>query len=47
MKTRTGLAFVAPALVLFGVFVLYPMFTAFSYAFYEWQGTSRQGFAGL
>ncbi|WP_392543341.1 carbohydrate ABC transporter permease [Oryzobacter telluris] len=47
MRRRTGLLFVTPALLLFGVFVLYPMVTAFSYAFYEWQGTTRGGFAGI
>ncbi|QIM22727.1 sugar ABC transporter permease [Phycicoccus sp. HDW14] len=47
MNRRTGLLFVTPALALFGVFVLYPMVTAFSYAFYEWQGTARGGWAGL
>jgi raffinose/stachyose/melibiose transport system permease protein len=47
MSRRTGLLFLTPALALFGVFVLYPMVTAFSYAFYEWQGTARGGFAGL
>ncbi|MBM6402552.1 carbohydrate ABC transporter permease [Phycicoccus sonneratiae] len=47
MNRRTGLLFVTPALALFGVFVLYPMVTAFSYAFYDWQGTARGGFAGL
>lgn len=47
MSRRTGLLFLTPALALFGVFVLYPMVTAFSYAFYDWQGTTRGGFAGL
>lgn len=47
MSRRTGLLFLSPALALFGVFVLYPMLTAFSYAFYDWQGTARVGFAGL
>lgn len=47
MRRRTGLLFTAPALVLFGVFVLYPMVSAFSYAFFRWQGTARGGFAGL
>jgi raffinose/stachyose/melibiose transport system permease protein len=47
MRRRSGLLFVAPALILFGVFVLYPMVTAFSYAFYHWQGTTRGGFAGF
>src|SRR5688500_779148 len=47
MRRRTALLFTAPALLLFGVFVLYPMLTAFSYAFFEWRGTTRGGFAGL
>ena len=47
MRRRTGVLFLAPALVLFGVFVLYPMLTAFSYAFFEWRGTTRGAFAGL
>lgn len=47
MRRRTGLLFVTPALALFGVFVLYPMVTAFSYAFFDWQGTTRGAFSGL
>ncbi len=47
MRRRTAVLFTAPALLLFGVFVLYPMFTAFSYAFFEWRGTARGGFAGV
>jgi raffinose/stachyose/melibiose transport system permease protein len=35
MRRRTALLFVAPALALFAVFVLYPMVTAFSYAFFQ------------
>ena len=37
MSRRSGLLFVAPALLLFGVFVLYPMGSALSYAFFSWQ----------
>ena len=37
----------APALLLFGVFVLYPMVSALSYAFFGWQGTTRGAFVGL
>lgn len=47
MSRRSGLFFVAPALLLFGVFVLYPMASALSYAFFDWQGTTRGGFVGL
>ncbi|MCM3555880.1 sugar ABC transporter permease [Janibacter melonis] len=47
MRRRTSLLFVTPALLVFGVFVLYPMVTAFSYAFYSWEGTRQVGFAGI
>lgn len=47
MRRSTGLLFVAPALLLFGVFLLYPMVTAFSYSFFSWGGTQRGGFVGL
>lgn len=41
------LAFLAPAALIFTVFILYPMFTAFSYSFFNWQGTSRGTFTGF
>lgn len=47
MRRRTALLFTAPALLLFAVFILYPMFTMFSYAFFSWAGTARGGFVGL
>lgn len=47
MPLRTALLFVLPALALFGVFILYPMFTALSYSFFEWAGTRRGGFVGI
>ncbi len=43
----TALLFVAPALLLFGVFVLYPMATAFSYSVFDWKGTTRGAFVGI
>lgn len=39
--------FVLPAALIFGVFILYPMFMAFSYAFFEWHGTARGAFDGF
>ena len=39
--------FLAPAVIIFSVFVLYPMITAFSYAFFDWQGTARGAFSGV
>ncbi|MGV9387045.1 carbohydrate ABC transporter permease [Nonomuraea sp. NPDC003707] len=47
MSRRTALFFVIPALVLFGVFVLYPMVSALSYSLFSWQGTRREAFVGL
>lgn len=47
MRRRTALLFVAPALVLFAVFIAYPMFTMFSYAFFGWAGTARGPFVGF
>jgi raffinose/stachyose/melibiose transport system permease protein len=47
MRRRTALFFVAPALVLFAVFILYPMFTMFSYSVFTWAGTSRGAFVGI
>ena len=47
MSRRSGLLFVAPALLLFGFFVLYPMSSALSYAFFRWPGTTRGGFVGF
>src|SRR5450631_1736045 len=47
MSRRSGLLFVAPALLLFGFFVLYPMSSALSYAFFSWQGTTRGAFVGF
>jgi len=47
MSRRGGFLFVTPALLLFGVFVLYPMGSALSYAFFSWQGTTRGVFVGL
>lgn len=47
MRRRTALLFVAPALVLFAVFILYPMFTMFSYSVFTWAGTSRGAFVGI
>ena len=47
MSTRTGALFVLPALILFGVFILYPLFTALSYSFFNWNGITRDSFAAF
>lgn len=43
----TGMLFVLPALVLFTVFILYPLLTALGYSFFDWRGVVRNGFVGL
>ncbi|WP_324650263.1 sugar ABC transporter permease [Georgenia sp. H159] len=47
LPTRVALLFIAPAAVLFAVFVLYPMATAVTYSMYSWRGTSQEEFVGL
>jgi len=47
MPVLTGTAFVIPALILFSVFILYPLITALSYSFFSWKGTLRGDFIGL
>lgn len=42
-----NLLFVAPAMVLFGLFVLLPMASAFFYAFTQWDGFTKPVFVGL
>jgi len=42
-----NLLFVAPALLLFGVFVLWPMLSAFYFAFTKWDGFSAPVWVGL
>ncbi len=39
--------FLAPATLLFAVFVTYPIFSALAYSLYEWEGIARRGFIGL
>jgi len=47
LPTRVALLFIAPAAVLFAIFVLYPMVTAVTYSMYSWRGTSQEDFVGL
>lgn len=47
LSKSASIFFVLPAVAIFGVFVLYPMVMAFSYAFFQWHGTARGGFAGF
>lgn len=47
LSRRAGMVFVLPALVLFAVFIAYPMLTALSYSFFSWTGINRGEFVGL
>lgn len=43
----TGWLFVAPALLMYGAFVLQPLFLTIQYSFYEWNGVSPATWVGL
>ncbi|MCM3657986.1 sugar ABC transporter permease [Agromyces mediolanus] len=47
LTRRAGMVFVLPALILFGVFIAYPLLTALSYSFFGWTGIVRGDFVGL
>ena len=39
--------FLAPALLIYGLFMAYPLVSSLSYSLYEWDGYVRKGFTGL
>lgn len=39
--------FLAPALLLYTLFIVYPLFSALQYSFFTWTGTVRGAFSGL
>ncbi|QHT48737.1 sugar ABC transporter permease [Bacillus sp. SB49] len=43
----TILLFIAPAFIVYAVYVLYPIFSTFQYSLYEWDGMSEMVFVGL
>lgn len=47
--TRNGhlLIFLAPALIIYGAFMAYPLISSLSYSLFEWDGFIRRGFAGI
>jgi raffinose/stachyose/melibiose transport system permease protein len=48
LKHRSWVAFlVIPPIVFMTLFVVYPILSAFAYAFYEWRGLARGDFVGL
>ncbi len=47
LPQRIAWMFILPAVVIFSIFVLYPMATALTYSMFEWQGTTRGNFIGI
>ncbi len=47
--TRNGhlLVFLAPALVIYGAFMAYPLISSLSYSLFDWQGFMRGAFVGV
>ena len=43
----TGLYFVLPTLIIYGIFLIYPMITAFHYSFFKWNLLSEKKYVGL
>lgn len=46
-KTLTISLFVAPALFVYALYVIYPILSTLSYSFYEWNGVNEKVFIGL
>lgn len=46
-KFRVITLFVAPALIVYAIFFLWPILSALSNAFFSWHGTARAGFVGV
>ena len=42
-----GLYFVLPTLIIYGIFLIYPMITAFHYSFFKWNLLSEKKYIGL
>src|SRR4051794_27267222 len=43
----SGWLFALPALVMYALFVLYPVLTSIQYSFYDWDGIGRSTWVGL
>ena len=44
---QKGFYFVLPTLVIYGIFLIYPMLSAFHYSFFKWNMISESKFVGL
>lgn len=46
-KNNHLVMFLAPAIIIYGLFMAYPLVSSLSYSLFEWDGFLRKGFAGL
>lgn len=46
-RKRAAFFFLAPAMVVFGIYVIYPIFSSIFLSFYDWDGVSDKVFVGL
>ena len=44
---KKGIYFILPTLVTYGIFLIYPMFSAFNYSLYKWNLISEKKFIGI
>tara|TARA_Y100001970_G_C14188659_1_gene834061 strand:- start:822 stop:1691 length:870 start_codon:yes stop_codon:yes gene_type:complete len=44
---QSGFFFVLPTLIIYGIFLIYPMLSAFHYSFFKWNMISESKFVGL
>ncbi len=44
---KKGFYFVLPSLIIYGIFLIYPMLSAFHYSFYKWNMISESKYVGL
>ena len=44
---QKGFYFVLPTLIIYGIFLIYPMLSAFHYSFFKWNMISESKFVGL
>ena len=46
-RNHSYLLFLLPGIILYGLFMVYPLISALGYSFFSWDGLMRESFAGL
>jgi len=46
-RKRAAFFFLAPAIIVFGIYVIYPIFSSIFLSFYDWDGVSEKVFVGF